>query len=143
MAVRTYSSRRMSVIIGGTPITGFAPDTFINVAPTADSFTKSVGSSGEVSRAEVADRTGTVTLTLQQTSPSNEYLTNLHDQDRVSLDQTVEFLLKDENGTTVISAEDAWISRLPDSEYSQEVGTREWTIELSDMFAFIGLNNQS
>lgn len=143
MAVRTYSSRRMSILIDSVPITGLAPDTFINVAPTADSFTKSVGSSGEVSRAEVADRTGTVTLTLQQTSPSNEYLTQLHDADRVSLANAKSFMLKDENGTTVISAESCWISRLPDSEYSQEVGTREWTLELSDMSAQIGSNNLS
>ena len=141
MSVYTYSSRKMSIILGGVPITGLAPDTFINVAPTADSFTKSVGASGETSRAEVADRTGTVTLTLQQTSPSNEFLTGLHTADKLTLAGTVPFLLKDDNGNTVISAENAWISRLPDAEFSQEVGTREWTIELDDMFAFYGQSN--
>ena len=143
MAVRTYSSRRVSIIIGGTPITGFAPDTFINVAPSADNFTKSVGASGEVSRAEMADRTGQVTLTLQQTSPSNDFLTDLYIQDRQTLAETVTFLLKDENGTTKIEAEDCWVQRIPDVEMAQEVGTREWTLDLGDMVDFIGSNNQS
>ena len=74
MTVRTYASRQMSVILGGVIISGYAPDSFLNITPASDSFEKSVGASGEVSRVEKADRTGNMTLTLQQTAPSNESL---------------------------------------------------------------------
>lgn len=143
MAIRTYSPRQMAVILGGVPITGFAEDTFINVSPSSETFTRSVGASGEVSRVEKADRTGNLALTLQQTSPSNEYLTGLHLADRQSLAGTFSLLIKDNNGNTVISAENAYIARLPDAEYNQEVGTREWLIEFDDMFATYGSNNLS
>ena len=143
MTVRTYSPRQIALVYGGVLISGYAEDTFSVVEPSSDTFDKSVGASGEVSRVEKADRTGRMTLTLQQTSPSNEVLTGFHLADRQTLSGTLPFLLKDNNGNTLISAEHAWIMRLPDAGYNQEIGTREWIIDFDEMFALYGENNLS
>ena len=141
MTVETYSPKRVEVIVAGVPLRGFADGTFISAERTRDAFATNVGADGEVSRTHSADKTGKVTLTLQQTSDSNDFLSGLQNADEISLSGQFPFLLKDTNGRTLIASPFAWIDKAANSEFSNELTNREWIISLSEMNVFVGGNN--
>ncbi len=141
MTVETYSPKRVEVIVAGVPLRGFADGTFITAERTSDAFSTNVGADGEASRTASADRTGKVTITLQQTSDSNDFLSGLALGDEVSLNGQFPFLLKDTNGRTLIEAPCAWIDKIANSEFSNELTDREWVISLGEMIPFVGGNN--
>ena len=141
MTVETYSPKRVELIFGGVPMRGFSDGTFINVERTSDSFTTNVGADGEVSRTHSADKTGKITITLQQTSDSNDFLSALIISDEISLLGQVPVLLKDTNGRTLAESPCAWIDKVANSEFSNELSDREWVISCSELIMFVGGNN--
>ena len=141
MTVETYSPKRVEVIVAGVPMKGFADGTFVTVARANDSFATNVGADGEVSRTASADRTGTVTLTLQQTSDSNDFLSGLMTADELTLAGQFPFLLKDTNGRTILESPCAWINKPADSEFGNELSNREWVISCSELQGLVGGNN--
>lgn len=77
MALPVYSSRDVNITWGGVPITGLAADSFVEIAPSADETDEDVGSDGELATSINPDRTGSITIRLQQTSPSNLMLSGI------------------------------------------------------------------
>ena len=141
MTVETYSPKRVELIIGGVPMRGYADGTFINAERTSDAFTTNVGADGEVSRTHSADKTGKVTLTLQQTSDSNDVLSALQIADETTLLGQFVILLKDTNGRTLAESPCAWIDKIASSEFSNELSDREWVISCSELIIFVGGSN--
>ena len=141
MSVETYSPKRVEVIFGGVPLRGFSDSTFILVERTSEAFTTNVGADGEASRTHNADRTGKITVTLQQTSDSNDYLSALVNADEISLQGQLPILVKDTNGRTLAESPCAWIDKVANSEFSAEISDREWVISCSELIMFVGGNN--
>lgn len=133
--VRTYSPGAIVITVGGVAMGGFADGTFVSISRDEQSFTKVTGADGTVSRSKSNNRSGAVTLTLQQTSPSNEVLSSLLAQDE--LDGTsgvVPVLIKDTSGETRFFSGTGWVRGLPDNiEFAKEISNREWVIEMADM----------
>lgn len=140
MAVKTYSPKDISVIVAGTIITGFAEDSFLSVERASDAFTKVVGADGEVARTASADRSGMITLTLIQTSASNDILSALQLADEISLAGKFPVMVKDNLGTSLYISGTAWIQKVSDAEYGAEIGDREWVIECADLSLLVGGN---
>lgn len=141
MTVKTYSPKDISIVVAGATISGYAEGTFCNIERSADAFTKVVGAGGEVTRTASADRSGTITITLLQTSSSNDILSSLQQADELSLTGKFPVLIKDNFGNSLHEASTAWIMKVADAEYAAEMGSREWTIECSDLISFVGSNN--
>ena len=141
MAAKTYSPKKVSVIVAGVIMAGYAEGSFISVERSADAFTKVVGSDGEVGRVHSADRSGRITLTLQQTSESNDVLSALQIADEFSLTGKFPVIVKDNNGTSLYHGMDAWIVKSPNAEYSNSMSPREWMIDVADLTAFSGGNS--
>ncbi len=141
MTVETYSPKRVELIVAGVPMRGYADGTFINVERSSDAFATNVGADGEVSRTHSADKTGKITLTLQQTSDSNDFLSGLVNVDEITLLGQFPILLKDTNGRTLVESPCAWVDKVANSEFSNELTDREWVISLSEMIAFVGGNS--
>jgi hypothetical protein len=112
-------------------MSGFADGTFVSVARDADSWAKHVGADGEVSRAKSNNRTGTLKLTLAQTSNSNAILSGLVAADELTGDGVVPILIKDGSGTSLYFAGEGWVKKPADAEFGNEIGNREWTIDLA------------
>ena len=74
MATTTYDFKKVSVIINGVFITGFMDGEPIQVEKNEDDVIPHVGAGGDVTYAESADQTGTITITLKQTSSSLPFL---------------------------------------------------------------------
>ena len=73
MAVKTYNAADVIVIVGTSQMQGLAEGTFVEVSREVEAFTKQTGSDGEVTRSKTNNKSGTVTLTLQQGSASNDF----------------------------------------------------------------------
>lgn len=140
MAVKTYDPAQVLLIIAGIPISGYAKGTFINAGRENPTFNLSVGSDGEGARAKSNDKSGNLTLTLIQTSVSNDALSGLHALDEASGDGVGPLLLKDNSGRTLIEAETCWLEKPADSEFSDEITDREWTVKTDKMEVFVGGN---
>lgn len=133
MAIATYDPKNVIVTIDGTNLSGFADGTFVTVERASETFTKVVGAYGEVARVKSADRSGSMTITLMQTSNSNLFLNGLANQDEQSSDGIVAIQVKDSTTNTIINANEAWIKTKPKAEFGKDMGNREWVFELADV----------
>lgn len=140
MSVKSYNPADVTVIVAGIPVSGFADGTFITAARDNPMYTKGSGADGEGWRAKSNDMTGTITLTLLQTSLSNDALSALAAVDAASGDGVGPFLLKDNSGRTLISAETCWVAKVADVEFAREVSNREWEIHTDSLNMFVGGN---
>lgn len=138
--MNTLDPQQYLPIVGGHIVTGFAPGTMISVSRANDTWKKTVGATGEVVRSRNRDRTGTITFTLLQTSPSNLYLSGLNHKDEALGTGIVPVQVKDNLGTTVISAPQAWVLKPADVTYGDEVESREWTLDCADLDMLVGGN---
>lgn len=140
MTVKTYDPKNVQLIVGGVPINGFADGTFISAERTNDAFTMVSGAAGEVTRAKSNDRTGMVTITLLQSSLSNDVLSGFALADELSNSGIVPVVIKEVTGNTVIFSGEGWVRKFPVTDYAKEVSNREWVLDMSDMDFFIGGN---
>ena len=142
MSVGTYSAGEVILTVGNAVLSGFADGTFISVERDEQSFTKVVGADGKVSRAKSNNRSGTLTVTLLDTSPSNDVLSEYLRADEASNEGTFEIEMKDLSGRSRIFSAVGWVQGMPTLEFAKENSEREWVIELGEMEFFIGGNTQ-
>lgn len=134
----TYSPKDTILTFCGYPITGFGEGTFIVVERDEEAFKKVVGAGGEVSRTANCNFAGKVTITLGQTSPDNAILSSLQRQDEQFHTGVGPLLIKDLNGTTLVSAMSAWVQKPAKIEFAKEQKDREWTIDCGSMVDIVG-----
>lgn len=79
----TYNAKDWSVTFDGTYITGFSEE-MVSGAKDEEFFTPSVGAQGDVVSNEINNDLGTVSITLQATSPSVAYLKKMAKQGKVA-----------------------------------------------------------
>ena len=129
MAVKTYDPAKVDVIVGIAIMGGFGPDVKVAISYDEDGWTKQIGVNGEGTRSKSNNRAATITLTLMQSSDSNQVLTTLYEADRATNAGVFPLTIRDASSKgTLHFAESAWIQKMPDSEYGIEAGTREWVI---------------
>ena len=138
--IKTYDGKKVKIIVGGFPISGVADNTFVKIERDEDTFMKKIGAYGEASRSKNNNRSGTATITLLQTSPSNDILSALALTDELTNTGIVPFLVQDLSGTSTFVSATAWIKRPASSEFGKEISNREWNFELIDMDVFVGGN---
>lgn len=76
MVLGRYNAKDTNVIVDGTYITGLGED-MISGSKDEDFFSPSVGAQGDVIRNEINNPLGTVTITIQPTSPQRAFLLSL------------------------------------------------------------------
>lgn len=143
MAVNSYDPKSVVISVGGVPISGFADGTFLEVTADTQQFTKSVGADGFTTRVKSNNYGGVMTITLAQSSPSNDVLSGFLALDRALNAGVVPVLVKDMSGSTLFFAGTAWIQQFPDVVFGNEINTRAWILDLADMEIFVGGNNEN
>lgn len=140
--VKTYDPASVSIVAFGIPISGYADGSFVSVERNEDSFTLQVGTDGESCRSKSNNKSGRVTVTLLQSSISNDLLSAQLALDELSPngDGIGPFLMKDNSGRSLFAAEKAWIVKPPAAAFSRESESREWVIESADLVPFTGGN---
>ena len=137
---KQFDPSKVSIIVGPQPIGGFAKGTFINVERSSHLWSKEVGADGEVSRTKSSDKSGRITLKLMASSASNDYLSALNLLDELSNGGMFPVIVKDNSGTSLYAAAEAWIEKAPNAEFSKELTEREWVIDCAILESFSGGN---
>lgn len=137
MAVRTYDSGEVQIILGTRRLTGLAADTFVEVERDEQTFTKKVGADGEVTRSKTRNKAGQVRITLDQSSRDNAYLQSLHNQDENDGTGIVPVKVIDKSGNPddepIAFAPESWVQKPSVKGYGRDNGTRQWVIDTGVM----------
>jgi hypothetical protein len=141
MSVKTYDPKNLVVIFGLERIHGFSEDDMITVKPNGDGSTIYVGADGEVGRSIDPNGTFEVTISLAQTSASNDTLSTYRELDRATGKGLLPLAIKDLSGTTVFTASQAWVKNLPEAKKGKSIDANEWTIYTGNADAFVGGNS--
>lgn len=143
MAVREYDADQVVVYFAGQRLMGFADGEFITASQKSDGFSDVVGTDGvDVSRSKSNDRRVTVVVKLMQTSPSNDFLSTIHqaDLDTPNGAGVGTFSIQDLGGTTLVHDESAWIMKFADESKDRGAKANEWTFTLPKPTRVVGGN---
>jgi len=138
--VRTYDPKKVIVAFGALVMTGFAPGTFVNVARSNDLFEKNRGSDGTIDRVNKNADDFAISLTLKQTSLTNDALSIIMNLDKENNAGIFPFTVKDLGGLSFFFASQAWIAKDPDDEYSDAFNNRVWRFDTGPAKKFTGGN---
>lgn len=140
MSLRTYDPKQVIFTWSGLVLTGFAAGTVITAARTTDLWEMIAGSDGEVTRIKSNDRSGTVAVTLQQGSASNELLMAKVLEDEIANTAIGALLVKDfTSPTAFLAGPQAFIKRMPDwARASADESNVEWMFAVPDLQIFHG-----
>ena len=131
---KDYDPLKVAIHIGGIAVEGFADGTFITVNRNSQSWTNQSGAGGESARSKSNDKSGTVELTLMQSSLTNDRLSSLMLADEnVGGSGKFGFTMTDANGNTSITSTDMWVQQPPSVEYGKELSDRVWTLETGNL----------
>jgi len=131
--ITTYDPQKVIVTFGGTPLSGYAEGTFVGIARQAKSFTRKNGADGHVVRSKSANKCHDVTITLLQSSLTNDYLSTMEQLDNATGHNILPLTITDLNGTTLKFWPQAWVEE-PDSwDYGGEVTDRAWVFHTGNI----------
>ncbi|MBG9783587.1 phage structural protein [Shouchella lehensis] len=123
-----YDPNNISVIIDNVFVTGFAEGTMVSAAKDEENFQTKVSAKGEVSVALSNNPLGTITVTLSADSPHVKRLSNLaNTKAMVSAWVNASAPVKEKKGGSR-----AMVKKPADAEFSDEVGDREFEIQVFD-----------
>jgi len=131
--MKTFDPKQLSVVVGGHIVQGYADGTFVECARNNDTFTRAGGADGEQTRFKSNDRSGTVTITLMQSSTSNSILEGYAIADESENGGIVSIIVKDNNGTEICSAAYAWVQKPADKAHAKENSDRTWIFETGEL----------
>lgn len=144
MAVKTYNPKELTITLGGIPgfaahtVGGYADGTFVKVTLDQDQFTKVVGADGEVSRTKSNNYSGTIEVTLLQTSDSNDALSAISLLDRASNNGIIPVTVADLRGRTLVFSGATWVKKIADVEGAKEQTNRVWVLDCENVDIFVG-----
>ena len=124
--MKTYDPKKIIIIFGVRRLTGMSDDSIVSIKPNGEGLQTYVGADGDVARSLDPDATYEVTVSLNTTSNSNDYLSNMYNYDRETGNGIAPLLIKDLAGTTLFSAPEAWVSNMPEASRGLTVDKQEW-----------------
>lgn len=135
-----YDPRNIVCTWGPHIVDGFSDGEFISAEMSADAVSMHNGATGAVTAIVSANESGEVTVTLSQTSPSNDFLSAAAAAQRRKGNGIVKYPLqiKDLGGTTLFLSEEAMIKKEPKTGFGEEHTPREWVFLCAKMKPIIG-----
>jgi hypothetical protein len=143
MSVRTFDFKQVILTVGGIPISGYTEGTAIEIIRNNPTWAIVVGSDGLVTRGKTNDFSGTLTITLKQSSPSNDVLSGFLALDEATNSGVVPVLVKDLSGNSIYFSARAWITQYPTSTFGKDISDRVWAMSLDEADMFVGSNSLS
>lgn len=125
MNVTNYDPMKVSVVVDGRVVTGFADASMVTVTRSEDIVSTTVGTQGDVVYSENANKSGTITMSLQVTSASVIWLKSIAKNRK-----EVSVVISDANQspTEVTSASRCRITKIPDNKKEKTAGSVDVTI---------------
>lgn len=137
MAVKTYDPSHVAIWFGTIQIQGFAEDAAISIEHDEDDWSLAIGVDGEGTRSKTSNASATITVSLMQSSDTNALLSAHRELDRLTPGGIggLPFIVRDRSGSSLYTAETAWVQRAPTAEFSRESTTREWVFRTDNLIA--------
>lgn len=127
--MKEYSFLDTLLLVNGVEISGFDEgDDTISLERINDSAAHKIGTDGEMTVSISADRSGTVTFRLMQTSDSNGYLSALINAQENGAFVPIFVQFKDTRGNDFGSGTQGYIRRPANMVRGTNAGSQEWVI---------------
>ncbi|MBW2672068.1 MAG: DUF3277 family protein [Deltaproteobacteria bacterium] len=138
--LKHYDPDMVSINFAGISFQGFAEDTMVSIERETDDFTDVAGVRGEVTRSKSLDNRATITVSLMQSSRTNDRLATIRALDKASPNGAGVYpiMVRDRQGNAIHTGEQAWIARNPDTEYGPTPTAREWKFRVANLIDFDG-----
>lgn len=127
--MRTYVPSGVNLSILGIDVDGFPDGTFITITPQNQTFTFRSALDGSTMAVKSTHQEYKITITLEQTSASNDWLQILHDIKK-SMPVAIQtpIMINDKSGSTTFFATDCWLSNEVTSNFSNGIENVQWEI---------------
>jgi hypothetical protein len=125
-------------------ISGYSEDSIVTIARNSETFGMYTGADDTNTRIYNANTSGTISIPLQQTSNSNDFLMQLYLNDVATRDSSGLFQLqvKDTSGRSLYFTDQAYIGVVPDSSFANSMQLREWVIHAPRLQSYVGGNSK-
>lgn len=132
MTIRTYDPAFVVLVVGDTIPTDVAADTMYVVSKDEDRVMPLVGVKGEVAIAKNRNSLGTLTISLKQTSPTNQVLMNYYAATAAGgSDFIFNVTLVDPSSAIELNTQ-GWVQTQPEFTMGKEVSQLDWVIGLAN-----------
>lgn len=139
----TYAPSEVTVAIAGKHLTGFADNAFVRITRENPLHTSKMAMDGSVSVTKQRYSKWTVTISLAQSSPSNNFLDGLQKiltEKNITAFQFIPLIIKDNSGSTMFFAKEIWLDSVPEQTFGSDMNLRDWVITCNNVESIIGGN---
>jgi len=138
MALKVYDPTQVGIIVGVSPMNGFAEDSMITIEMEDPQYVLATDISGSPTRFKTNKAIAKITMRFTQSSPSNDILSAYVEADRVNNAGVFPLMIKDNNGTSLFTSTAAFIEQVPSVEFANENKNREWVVKATNVTKFVG-----
>jgi hypothetical protein len=137
--VISHRATNQTVVLGG-----FAPDTIVSIERPDPTWESNIGTHGTHERIHRMDKTIRATISLQQTSESNDFLSAILAYDEKDLRGGGLFTctIADKSGRSAAYSDQAYVIQPSTYEFGQAASTRDWMIIMPYAEQHIGGNGR-
>lgn len=136
-----YSPIDVEISIAGLhTVTGVADGTFVNITKDVEPFETERAMDGSIQRIYKHDEGYKLDITLAQSSPSNNIFSALYNMDVATQMGKFPVFVTDTKGSTKFFALTAWVDRIPNVSFSNQLETRTWTLSCAQATITVGGN---
>ncbi len=128
MSIRTYDAEDCTIVVDGRATVGVSEGSFVTCEKSEDNYEPYVGAKGEVVRAKKHHPIGTISVTLEATSPSNGWYLQKANSDRMF---AIRMVYSGE-GTVTVGGSKAWVQKPGNVERGGETPETEWVFVVAD-----------
>lgn len=137
MTLRQFDPKNFEMILAGYPLEGYDLD-FFSIQTDFDRYSLVQGIDGDAARVRNKLRSGTITIRLMQSSPSNNFLSYVSILDELSGVGVLPFVAKERgSGGTTIIAPSCFLTKIPDPSFSVNHQAREWRLRSDNIIVFL------
>lgn len=130
MALPVFSSKLVNVAFGSVPLSGLSADSFITFSRNSDLTTNEVGADGQLQTSVLPDKSGSCTISLQQNSLSNAFLSDVLDyQDENGRLIVADLTVTDPSGSILAELKNAHLMTAPEVSLGSDAAgnSYDWT----------------
>ncbi len=138
MAKKTFDPNQLTVSIGSHTATGFAEGTMLSIDMDDQRYNTEVDANGNSIRYKINNNNATITLTLNQGSPTNDILSTFVNLDRQTDTGVFPMSIKDNRGSTLITSIGAYVEKTPTVDFGTTGNNREWVLKATEVGFFVG-----
>jgi hypothetical protein len=125
--VLTYAPSDVIITLSGYSLGGIMS---VDVKFHSRPFTLIKGIRGLHTRVYNSDQAATLTIEVMQTSITNDVLSSIVAQDRLTNSANLSMSLKDSGGSTYMHSDNCFVAALPPTKFGQKFNHRVWEIEI-------------